>query len=219
MYHSTKQSAGVPHPIVNDNDAMSNDYATAVAHLSAADPILAAAIERVGHCTLAPTGHSFLTLVDAIVSQQISIQAAAAIMRRLEAALGPITPEAVLASADETLRAAGLSGQKVRYLRDLAVYATGEAFALLPELDDEAAILALTAVKGVGRWTAEIYLLFALGRPDILPADDLGVRYAVQELYALPAPPPAKAVRALGETWRPHRSVASWYLWHARRLP
>lgn len=198
---------------------MNHDYTAAVTHLSAADPVLAAAIERVGPCELAPTGHSFLTLVDAIVSQQISIQAAATIMRRLEAALGAITPERVLASAEESLRAAGLSGQKVRYLRDLAAYASSEAFARLPELEDEAAILALTAVKGVGRWTAEIYLLFALGRPDILPADDLGVRYAVQQLYSLPAAPPAKAVRAMGEPWRPYRSVASWYLWRARRLP
>ncbi len=198
---------------------MSNNYTTAIAHLSAADPVLAAVIERVGPCELAPTGHSFVTLADAIVSQQISIQAAAAIMRRLEAALGAITPEAILASSDELLRAAGLSGQKVRYLRDLAAYSASDGFARLPELDDEAAILALTAVKGVGRWTAEIYLLFALGRPDILPADDLGLRYAVQQLYAMPEPPSAKAVRALGERWRPHRSVASWYLWRARRLP
>jgi DNA-3-methyladenine glycosylase II len=198
---------------------MNSDYTAAIAHLSAADPVLAAAIARVGPCELTPTGHSFYTLADAIVSQQISIQAAAAIMRRLEAALGAITPAAVLESSDEALRTAGLSGQKARYLRDLAAFAAGEGFAQLPGLDDEAAILALTAVKGVGRWTAEIYLLFALGRPDILPADDLGLRYAVQALYGLPAPPPAKTIRTLAEPWRPHRSVASWYLWRARRLP
>jgi DNA-3-methyladenine glycosylase II len=198
---------------------MQPDYSQAIAHLQAADPIMATLIERVGPCTLAATGHSFTTLVDAIASQQISIQAAAAIMRKLEAALGTITPERVLASTDETLRAAGLSGQKVRYVRDLALHALSDEFARLPELHDEAAIAALTAVKGVGRWTAEIYLMFALGRLDMLPADDLGLRYAVQQFYTLPAPPPGKVIRAMGEIWRPYRSVASWYLWRARRLP
>jgi len=199
---------------------MATNYEPAIAHLQAADPLLAPVIVAVGACELSPTGHSFATLADAIVSQQISIQAAAAIGLRLEAAVGgTITPATLLATPDEALRAAGLSGQKVRYLRDLAVYGTTEAFAQLPEQGDEAAIAALTAVKGVGRWTAEIYLMFALGRLDILPADDLGLRYAVQQLYGHAAPPPAKAVRALGELWCPYRSVAAWYLWRARRLP
>lgn len=198
---------------------MDIDYTPAIAHLRAVDAVLDGVIARVGPCLHAPTGHSFATLADAIVSQQISIQAAAAVMRRLEAALhGAIAPAAVLASDEATLRAAGLSGQKVRYLRDLALHAEGESFARLPELDDEAAIAALTAVKGVGRWTAEIYLMFALGRLDILPADDLGLRYAVQQCYRLDAAPPAKALRALGEPWRPYRSVASWYLWRVRRM-
>jgi DNA-3-methyladenine glycosylase II len=195
------------------------DYTPAIAHLRAADAVLDRAIDAVGPCLLEPTGHRFATLADAIVSQQISIQAAAAIMRRLEAALGgAVTPAAVLASDEATLSAAGLSGQKVRYLRDLAAHAATEGFARLPELDDEAAIAALTAVKGVGRWTAEIYLMFALGRLDVLPADDLGLRYAVQQCYALEVPPPAKAIRAMGEPWRPYRSVAAWYLWRVRRL-
>ena len=196
------------------------DYTPAIAHLRAADPVIERLLAAVGPCELAPTGHSFATLADAIVSQQISIQAAAAIMRRLEAALGGVVaPLPVLEASDEILRAAGLSGQKVRYLRDLAAFATTEGFARLPEQDDAAAIAALTAVKGVGRWTAEIYLMFALGRLDVLPADDLGLRYAVQQFYGLDAPPAAKTIRAIGEPWQPYRSVAAWYLWRARRLP
>lgn len=197
---------------------MEIDYGPAAAHLRSADPVLAALIDGVGPCLLAPTGHSFAALADAIVSQQISVQAAAKILERLRLALGgAITPAAVLASEDEALRGAGLSGQKVRYLRDLAGFAAGGGFDALPGLDDEAAVAALTAVKGVGRWTAEIYLVFALGRLDVLPADDLGLRYAVRQFYGLDDAPPAKAVRALGETWRPYRSVAAWYLWRARR--
>lgn len=198
---------------------MQIDYSDAVAHLRAADPVLVPLIDAVGPCLLAPTGHSFATLADAIVSQQISVQAAATIMRRLGEALGgAVSPGAVLASDDATLRAAGLSGQKVRYLRDLAVFADSAGWGLLPALDDAAAIAALTAVKGVGRWTAEIYLMFALGRLDVLPAEDLGLRYAVQQFYSLATPPAGKLVRVVGELWRPYRSVAAWYLWRARRL-
>jgi DNA-3-methyladenine glycosylase II len=198
---------------------MDNDYTAAVSQLRAADSVLAGVIDGVGPCTLAPTGHSFATLAEAIVSQQISVQAAATILARLQATLGGgVTPGAVLASEDAALRAAGLSSQKVRYLRDLAVFAAEGEFARLPELDDEAAVAALTSVKGVGRWTAEIYLMFALGRPDVLPADDLGLRYAVRQFYDYAEAPPAKVVRAVGERWRPYRSVAAWYLWRGRRM-
>lgn len=196
------------------------DHHPAVAHLRAADSALAAVIARVGACELQPTGGSFQALADAIVAQQISIQAAAAIWRRLEGLLGEVSPAAILAHPDEALRGAGLSGQKTRYLRDLAERALDGRLDLpsMARLDDEAAIAQLTAVKGIGRWTAEIYLLFALGRPDILPADDLGLRYAVQQVYGLAEPPPAKQLRAMAEPWRPFRSVASWYLWRVRRL-
>jgi len=195
------------------------DHTEAIAHLSAADPRLAAVIARVGPCDLRPAGHSFAALADAIVAQQISIQAAAAIWGRLSALLGgAVNPEALLARPDEELRAVGLSGQKLRYLRDLAGRALAGELDGLEQLDDEQAIARLTAVKGIGRWTAEIHLLFGLGRPDVLPADDLGLRYAVQQVYELPIPPPAKEVRRIGEAWRPFRSVASWYLWRGRRL-
>jgi DNA-3-methyladenine glycosylase II len=194
------------------------DYTPALAKLSAADPIMAELIAAVGPCELQPTGHSFATLADAIIAQQISVKAAAAITARLTATLGELSPAAFLATSEESLRAGGLSGQKARYLRDLAGHAAAGALDALPGLDDEAAIATLIAIKGIGRWTAEIYLLFALGRPDMLPADDLGLRYAVQRFYGLDAPPPAAAVRARGEIWRPYRSIASWYLWRARRI-
>jgi DNA-3-methyladenine glycosylase II len=141
-------------------------------------------------------------------------------MGRLEALLGQVTPERILAVEPEQLRAVGLSGQKTRYLIDLAERtALGSLdLAALPDLDDDIVIAQLTAVKGIGRWTAEIYLMFALGRPDVLPADDLGLRYAAQQFYALPAPPPPAELRRMGELWRPHRSVASWYLWRGRRM-
>ncbi len=196
------------------------DHTPAVAHLRAADSVLAEIIATVGPCELAPRGGGFHELADAIVGQQISIQAAAAIWRRLEAALGSVTPQQVIAIDDPSLRAAGLSGQKVRYLRDLAERVVDGRLDLagLPQIDDDAAIAQLTAVKGIGRWTAEIYLLFGLGRPDILPADDLGLRYAVQQFYAFSEPPAAAQVRTVGEPWRPYRSVAAWYLWRARRM-
>lgn len=196
------------------------EHHPAVAHLRAVDDALAAVIERVGACDLQPTGGGFHALADAIVAQQISIQAAAAIWRRLEGLLGAVSPAAIMAHPDEALRGVGLSAQKTRYLRDLAERALDGRLNLpgMAQLDDEEAIAQLTAVKGIGRWTAEIYLLFALGRPDILPADDLGLRYAVQQVYRLAEPPPAKQLRVLAEPWRPFRSVASWYLWRVRRL-
>jgi DNA-3-methyladenine glycosylase II len=192
----------------------------AIAHLRAADPVLADVIDAVGPYEFTPGPQGFRTLADAIISQQISIKAAAAIMGRLEGLLGEVAPARLLGVDHDQLRAIGLSGQKARYLRDLAERAAGGALDLdaLPALDDDAVIAQLTAVKGIGRWTAEIYLMFALGRPDVLPADDLGLRYAVQQFYQLPAPPPAAELRRIGDAWRPHRSVASWYLWRGRRL-
>ncbi|NTV63125.1 MAG: DNA-3-methyladenine glycosylase 2 family protein [Oscillochloris sp.] len=192
----------------------------AIDHLSAADPVLAAVIDMVGPYTFTPGSHGFRTLVDAIVSQQISVKAAAAIMGRLEALLGETTPARVLEVTPEELRAVGISGQKARYLRDLAERATLGVLDLsaLPSLDDDTVIAQLTAVKGIGRWTAEIYLLFALGRPDILPAEDLGLRVAAQQFYDLPEPPKPAELRRMGEAWRPYRSVASWYLWRGRHM-
>ncbi|NJN19352.1 MAG: DNA-3-methyladenine glycosylase 2 family protein [Oscillochloris sp.] len=194
------------------------DYSAAIAYLRSADDRMATVIDAVGPCDLRPGGHRFSALADAIVSQQISVQAAAAIWRRLESALGSVEPATIFAADDPTLRGAGLSSQKVRYLRDLAAHFAAGALDDLPQLPDEAAIVRLTAICGIGRWTAEIYLLFGLGRLDMLPADDLGLRYAVQRLCELEAPPPAREVRRIGQIWQPYRSIAAWYLWRWRRI-
>ncbi len=195
-------------------------YADATAHLGAVDPVLAKIISNVGPCTLQPESHGFMTLVDAIVSQQISLKAAAAIMARVVAAVAPLTPANLLAQPPETLRALGLSGQKARYLLDLAAHVDDGRIdlATLPELDDEAIIAQLLPVKGIGRWTAEMYLIFALGRPDVLPVDDLGLRQGVQRAYGHPALLGRAELAALAAPWRPYRSVATWYLWQSLKL-
>ncbi len=191
----------------------------AISHLRAVDPALAPLIDQIGPFALQRQPHGFPTLAYAIISQQISLAAARAIRDRLEAALGAIEPLTVLSVDDATLRSAGLSAQKTAYLRDLAEQIASGRLDLnrLPELNDEDVITRLTAIKGIGRWTAEIYLIFALGRLDVLPADDLGLRDGARLWYNLPHLPTPRALRAFGERWRPYRSVASWYLWQARR--
>jgi DNA-3-methyladenine glycosylase II len=186
---------------------------------------MAKAIERVGPCTLFPNPQLFETLVDAIISQQISVKAADAIMRRLRAALhadadGTISPNALLSLEEDTLRAVGLSPQKMRYIRDLTErVAAGELdLERLSELDDEAVINELVKVKGIGRWTAEMMLIFSLGRPDVLPVDDLGFLEGVREAYSLEARPTAKEMRERGGVWHPYRTFATWYMWGVRRL-
>ncbi len=198
---------------------------SATAYLSDRDPIMANALERVGPCTLIPNPQLFETLVDAIISQQISVKAADAIMGRLRAALhaeahGTISPEALLSLEEDTLRAVGLSPQKVRYIRDLTERVTSGQLELerLSELDDEAVITELVKVKGIGRWTAEMMLIFSLARPDVLPVDDLGFMEGVREAYSLEARPTPKEMRARGEEWRPYRTFATWYMWGVRRL-
>ena len=198
---------------------------SATAYLRDVDPIMAKAIERVGPCTLIPNPQLFETLVDAIISQQISVKAADAIMARLRAVLhaeanGLISPEALLSLEDDTLRAVGLSPQKMRYIRDLTERVSSGQLELerLSELDDEAVIAELVKVKGIGRWTAEMMLIFSLGRPDVLPVDDLGFVEGVREAYSLDARPTPKEMRERGEVWRPYRTFATWYMWGVRRL-
>lgn len=198
---------------------------TATAYLSTIDPIMADAIARVGPCTLEPNPHLFETLVDAIISQQISVKAADAIMARLRvaalgAASGLITPESLLPFDIDALRAAGLSPQKARYIRDLTEHVTSGQLQLdqLGELDDEVVINELVKVKGIGRWTAEMILIFSLGRPDVLPVDDLGLLEGVREAYGLEVRPSPKEMRERGEIWRPYRTFATWYMWGIRRL-
>ena len=194
----------------------------ALEHLSRVDPIMAGAIALVGPCLLEPNPDVFEALVDAIISQQISVKAADAIMARLRAATpgGLITPGALIQLDHDALRAAGLSTPKARYVSDLTGRVASGQLPLshLPELDDEAIIEQLTAVKGIGRWTAEMILIFALGRLDVLPVDDLGFAEGVREAYALEARPTRKELLARGETWRPYRTIATWYMWRMRRL-
>ena len=188
------------------------------------DPVLGAAIRRIGPCGMAERQRKdhLTALVGAIVSQQLSTRAAATIFARF-AALFPdshIAGAAVIQAVDDaTLRGVGLSGQKVGYLRDLcARIADGrldlDALDILP---DEHVIERLTSVKGFGRWTAEMFLMFRLHRPDVLPAGDLGIVNAIQRLYRLRKRPDPKRILKIGEVWRPYRSVASWYLWQTLR--
>jgi DNA-3-methyladenine glycosylase II len=199
-------------------------YARARRVLMRRDPILGAAIKRIGPCGMAERQRKdhLSALVGAIVSQQLSTKAAATIFGRFVALFpeGHIPHAAAIdALSAESLRAVGLSGQKIGYLRDLCAR-VGDGRLVLKELDalpDDLVIERLTAVKGFGRWTAEMFLMFRLHRPDVLPVDDLGILNAVQKLYRLRKRPDRKRLLKMGEVWRPYRSVASWYLWQTLR--
>jgi DNA-3-methyladenine glycosylase II len=184
--------------------------------LAQRDVHVAAALERFGYPPLRRRPAGFEALLRAIVAQQISIQAAASIWKRIEAAVVPLTAEAYCAVGDDALRACGLSRQKLAYARSLAeLVASGEVpLDQLDELDDEDAIASLVKIKGVGRWTAEIYLMFALGRRDMWPADDLGLMVGMQRMKSLRKRPDRKRMLKLGEPWRPHRSAGAHMLWH-----
>ncbi len=190
------------------------------------DPVLRDVIKRVGPCGLADRQRKdhLTALIGAIVSQQLSTKAAATIFGRFVALFpgGEIPGAAAIAAlSDEQLRGVGLSGQKVRYLRDLTARMLDGRLNLdeLDALPDEDVIERLTAVKGFGRWTAEMFLMFRLHRPDVLPVDDLGIVKAVQKTYGLRKRPKPQRILKMGEAWRPYRSVASWYLWQTLRKP
>lgn len=180
---------------------------------------MARVIERVGPCRFRVDdgGTHFDAIARSIVYQQLSGSAAATIHSRLIALYEGANPEPslLLAMPDELLRGAGLSRQKISYLRDLAERAaSGEIpLAAIHEMDDDAVIDALTRIKGVGRWTAQMFLMFRLGRPDVLPELDLGVRKAIQLAYRTRKLPDAERVRRIGKCWGPYRTIASWYLW------
>jgi DNA-3-methyladenine glycosylase II len=183
------------------------------------EPAFAEALERAGIPEPRSGDRGYLTLLRAIVGQQVSVKAAEAIWARVEAATGGAGDPAKLgATSDEELRAAGLSRQKVAYARSLAdeVLSGRLDFDHLPA-DDEEAIARLVGVKGIGRWTAEIYLLFAEGRPDIWPAGDLAVQIEIGNIMGLDERPTEKAIRAMAEAWRPHRGAAAVFAWHHRR--
>ena len=202
----------------------SEGYARARRFLMRKDPVLGAAIKAIGACGMADRQRKdhLSALVSAIVSQQLSTKAAATIFGRF-VALFPDNhiPDAaaIAAQSDAALRAVGLSGQKVGYMRDLSARLMDGRLLLdeLETLPDEQVIERLVAVKGFGRWTAEMFLMFRLHRPDVLPAGDLGIVVAIQRLYRLRKRPDARRVLKIGEAWKPYRSVASWYLWQTLR--
>jgi DNA-3-methyladenine glycosylase II len=184
--------------------------------LIAADPDLATILERAGPLPWRTRAPGFPALLQAIVAQMISNQAAAAIWNRLRALPDALEPDGLLALPDESLRGAGLSRPKVTHARVLAdAFRTGALSAAgLEAMDDNAAITAIAGVKGLGVWTAEIYLLFALQRLDVFPAGDIALAAAVAELKGLSARPDPKTLRVLAEAWRPARSLAARLLWH-----
>jgi len=205
-------------------------YSAAVRHLKRVDPVMRRIIERVGPCRLSERVQTnrLRALVTAIISQQISWSAARTVEARFCALFGCDSsnrrgkyprPEQILATPVRRLRSAGLSGQKVRYIRDIAARSASGALPLarLGRMNDDAIMECLTAVKGIGRWTAEMFLIFSLGHPDVLPVDDLGVQHAMRVAYGLRKLPSEKKMIQIGERWRPHRSVATWYLWRSRR--
>jgi DNA-3-methyladenine glycosylase II len=192
----------------------------------AGEPVFAEILARAGPPRFRRRRNGFATLLHIILEQQVSIDAAAAMHRRLSEACRPLTPEAFLGLDDATLRLCGFSRQKAGYARNLAEKVrTGEFdFARLAEADDEDAQAALRSLKGIGRWSTEVYLIFALGRPDIWPAADLGLQIGARECLGLPERPGEPELRDLGEKWRPWRAVASCLFWQSylhtrRRVP
>ncbi len=207
---------------VADPVTRAQDHRRATAHLRRADPVLSRIIARLGPCRLEgdPDGNRFAALAESIFYQQITGKAAASIHRRFLALYPGVdypTTEQVLRTPPAKLRGAGLSTAKVKYLRDLAQrVAEGEVdLKRIHRLPDEAVVENLITVKGIGEWTAQMFLIFHLGRPDVLPTGDYGLRKAVQREYRQPALPSARQLTALAEPWRPHRTVATWYLWQS----
>lgn len=199
------------------------DWSAAVKHLRR-DTVMRRLIARVGPCALSPRGDAFISLVQSIYAQQISTKIATTLYGRFADKFPRRVPtparvvEALSGGwSEEEIRRCGLSRQKRVYVLDLAEHFSRRKVNLrhLAQADDERVIEALTAVKGVGRWTAEMFLIFTLNRPDVLPVDDLGIREAVRRFYRLNDRPRADELRAIGEPWRPWRTVATWYLWRA----
>jgi DNA-3-methyladenine glycosylase II len=190
----------------------------AIHHLRTSDPVLSAIIERVGDYGIQFRQPDFETLVKSIVFQQLSGRVASVIFGRLSAAVkGAVTPESVLKLRPSRMRSLGLSTQKTAYIRDLARHtrAGTVVFEELPALPDDEVILRLTQVKGIGVWTAHMFLIFALQRTDVLPTGDLGIRNAMRKAYGLEALPTPEEMELMARRWRPYCSVASWYLWRS----
>ena len=178
---------------------------------------MAKLIRAYPEATLFSRGDPFQTLFRSIVGQQISVKAADSVWARVCNGVGEIAPEGVYAQEIDTLRSYGLSQRKAEYARDLAAhFVHGRIHARdWPEMPDEAVIAELTAVRGIGRWTAEMFLIFNLMRPDVFPVDDIGLQKAVWQHYFAGEKQPLSALRAQGEQWQPWRTVATWYLWRS----
>jgi DNA-3-methyladenine glycosylase II len=190
----------------------------ALNHLRKCDPILRAIIERVGPYRMQYSLAEFSSLAEAIVYQQLNGAAAATIWKRFVALAGqPLTPEGILNLTDEQLRSVGLSRQKSSYLKDLAAKTASGLldFSRLPELSDDEVIKHLTQVKGIGVWTAHMFLIFSLRRPNILPTGDYGVRMAFKKHYKKRKLPKPKDMEKIARAWEPYRSVACWYMWRS----
>ncbi|NJO40472.1 MAG: DNA-3-methyladenine glycosylase 2 family protein [Cyanobacteria bacterium CRU_2_1] len=199
------------------------DYSIALTKLKQADPVLGAVIDRVGSCTLhqqQQTGDLLHSLAESILYQQLSGKAAATIHRRflqLYADKPILTALDILNTSDECLRGAGISRAKALYIKDLAqkVLDGLPTLAELEAMEDEAIIKTLIQVKGIGRWTVQMLLIFRLHRWDVLPVDDLGIRSGIRQLYDLTELPDRKTIETLGQRWQPYRTIASWYLWRS----
>ncbi len=187
-------------------------------HLSQADPILAAIIQEVGPCRLTPRAPTFETLARSITFQQLSGKAAGTIFERLRKAVGRrFTANAFLRLSEDELRACGLSRQKIASLTDLAQHVASRRinFKKLPDLSDEEIIDMLSQVRGVGVWTVQMFLMFALERPNVLPTGDLGIRNAIRKAYGLEEAPKPADIARYAEKWAPHCTLACWYLWRS----
>jgi len=190
----------------------------AVNHLKNSDPVLRAIIERVGPCRMEFSPAEFCSLAEAIVYQQLNGQAAVTIWKRFAALAGePVVPEGILKLSDEQLRAAGLSKQKSAYLKDLAAKTAAGMldFSRLPDLPDDDVIQHLTQVKGIGVWTAHMFLIFSLRRPNVLPTGDYGVQAAIKKHYKKRKLPKPKDMEKIARAWEPYRSIACWYMWRS----
>ncbi len=189
----------------------------ATAGIAAADPVMAGLIERFANFSVVSRGDPFATLVRSIVGQQISVKAADSVWAKLSAALPAMLPAQVLSTPNDCLRACGLSARKAEYLGDLARhFADGKIHVdKWQSMSDEEIITELTAVRGIGVWTVEMFLIFNQLRPDVFPLDDIGLQKAVARHYFAGERPARKALAAFGERWRPWRSVATWHLWRS----
>lgn len=190
----------------------------AIHHLKKSDPVLAAIIERVGPCRMEFGPPEFHSLAEAIVYQQLNGKAAVTIFKRFAALAGePVTPEGILKLTDAQLRSVGLSKQKSSYLKDMAGRASrGELdFTRLPAMSDDDVIQHLTQVKGVGVWTAHMFLMFTLRRPNVLPTGDYGIQMAIRKHYKKRKMPKPEVMAKIAKSWEPYRSVACWYLWRS----